>query len=151
MIAICQEYFKVEKWTIWAICAFDKKWSFFYKTIYGQSRIVPEWNLSNVLKKKQRKNKIAFERKLLRILERLMWFKLYFTHLIWIYLKFCQNRRYKWKHTYFYKSWSFFSKWTVWIKPYCLGLNFFQILLDILENATQSEPHVFLIKLVEFL
>ena len=90
--------------------------------------------------------------KLLRILERTMWFKLYFTHLIWIYLKFCQNRRYKWKHTYFYKNWSIFSKLTVWAKPYCPWLIFFfQVLLDILGNATQFEPHVLLIKLVKFL
>ena len=32
--------------------------------------------------KKQRKNKIALKGKLLRILERTMWFKLYFTRLI---------------------------------------------------------------------
>ena len=121
---IFQEYFKVEKWTIWTICAFYKKWLFFYETIYGPYRIVPEWSLSNILKK-QRKNKIAFVRKLLRILEQTMWFKLYFTHLIWIYLKFCQNRRYKWKHMYFYKNWSIFSKWTIRVKPYCLWLNFF--------------------------
>ena len=56
--------------------------------------------------KKQGKNKIDFVRKLLRILERTMWLKLYLTHLIWIYLKFCQNRRYKSKHMYFYKNWS---------------------------------------------
>ena len=75
--------------------------------------------------KKQTKNKIAFVRKLLKIFERTTWFKLYFTHLIWIYFKFCQNRMYKWKHMYFYKSWSVFSKWTIWVKPYCPWLNFF--------------------------
>ena len=64
---IFQEYFKVEKWTIWTICAFYKKWSFFYETIYGPYCIVPEWSLSNIFKKKkQRKNKIAFVRKLQR-------------------------------------------------------------------------------------
>ena len=96
---------------------------------------------------KNRKNKIAFEGKLLRILEWTMWFKLYFTYLIWIYLKFCQNRRYKWKHMHFHKNWSFFSKWTIWVKLYCPWLKFIQILLDILANPTQFEPHVLLIKL----
>ena len=125
MICICQEYFKVEKWTIWTICSFYKKWSFFYETIYAPYRIVPEWSLSNIFKKKQRKNKIAFVRTLLKILERTTWFKSYFTHLIWIYSKLCQNRMYKWKHMYFYKNWSFFSKWTIWVKPYCPWLNVF--------------------------
>ena len=109
-------------WTI-SVNFFYKKWSFFYELIYGPYRIVPEWSLSNILKK-QRKNKIAFVRKLLRILEQTMWFKLYFTHLIWIYLKFCQNRRYKWKHMYFYKNLSIFSKCTIWVNPYCPWLNF---------------------------
>ena len=134
-------------WTI-SVNFFYKKWSFFYELIYGPYRIVPEWSLSNILKK-QRKNKIAFVRKLLRILEQTMWFKLYFTHLIWIYLKFCQNRRYKWKHMYFYKNLSIFSKCTIWVNPYCPWLC--QILLDILGNATQFEPDVLSIKLVEFL
>ena len=93
---------------------------------------------------KKRKNKIAFEGKLLRILQWTMWFKLYFTHLIWIYVKFCQNRRYKWKHMHFYKNWSFFS---IWVKLYCLWLKFIQILLYILPNPTQFEQHVLLIKL----
>ena len=101
--------------------------------------------------KKQRKNKIAFVRKLLRILEKTMWFKLYFTHLIWIYLKFCQNRSYKRKHAHFYKNWSMFSKWKSGLNHIVRDWIFFQILLNILGNATQFEPHVLLIKLVEFL
>ena len=130
---IFQEYFKVEKWTIWTICAFYKKWSFFYETIYGPYCIVPEWSLSNIFKKKKTKKKqnsfckkvATWDTQVATKLQRTTWFKLYFTHLIWIYLKFCQNRRYKWKHMYFYKNWSIFSKWTIRVKPYCLWLNFF--------------------------
>ena len=75
-------------------------------------------------KTKKKQNSFWIERKLLRILERTMWLKLYFTHLIWIYLKFCQNRNYKWKHAHFCKNWSMFSKWTIWVKPYSPWLNF---------------------------
>ena len=88
----------------------------FYETINGPYRIIPEWSLPNIFKKKQRKNKIAFVKKILRILEMTMWFKLHFTCFIWIYLKVCQNRRYKWKLK---------NQWTIWVKPYCPWLNFF--------------------------
>ena len=124
MIGICQEYFKVERWTIWIICAFYKKWSFFMKQYMGHTVLSINEVYQIYLKKKQRKNKITFVRKLLKILEMTTWFKSYFTHLIWIYLKFCQNRMYKWKNMHFYKNWSIFSKWTIWVKPYCPWLNF---------------------------
>ena len=100
--------------------------------------------------KKQRKNKIALKGKLLRILERTMWFKLYFTRLIWIYLKFCQNRRCKWNHMHFYENWSIFSKWTIWVKPYCPLLEFFSDFAKYFGKCN-AVPHVLLIKLVNFL
>ena len=49
VISICQEYFKVEKWTIYA---FDRNLSNFSKRMCGPSRIVPDWSLSYILKKK---------------------------------------------------------------------------------------------------
>ena len=52
VISICCEYFKVEKWITWIICVFDRNLSNVYKRICGPSRIVPDWSLPNILKKK---------------------------------------------------------------------------------------------------
>ena len=52
LIFICREFFKVEKWNIWTICAFDRNLSNFSKRICGPSCIVPDWTLSNILKEK---------------------------------------------------------------------------------------------------
>ena len=52
MISTCRECFKVEKWTIWTKCAFNRNLSNLSKRICGPSRIVPDWSLSNILKEK---------------------------------------------------------------------------------------------------
>ena len=62
------------------ISALNQK--FFMKQYMGHTVLSLNEVYQVNLKKKQKKNKIDFLRKLLRILERTMWLKLYFTHLI---------------------------------------------------------------------
>ena len=125
MIGICQEYFKVGKWTIWTICVFYKKLIIFLWSNIWAKPYCPWMKFIKYILKKTKKKQNSFCKKAIENPWKDNWFKLYFTHLIWIYLKFCQNRMYKWKHMYFYKNWSFFSKWTIWVKPYCPWLNVF--------------------------
>ena len=53
---------------------------------YMGHTVLPLNEVYQIYFKKQRKIKIAFVRNLLKILQRTMWFKLYFTHLIYLNL-----------------------------------------------------------------
>ena len=136
VISICQEYFKVEKWTIWTICAFDRNLSNFSKRICGPSRIVPDWSLSNILKKKA-------------LLMETYWESFkgqcgsnYISHTWYKYTSNLLKKVQMETHVLFIKTDQFFLNVQSGSNRIVRDWSFFQILLDILGNATQFEPHV---------
>ena len=66
-------------------------------------------------------------------------------------LKICQKKVLMETYVFFIKTDQFFLNVQSGSNRIARDWIFFQILQDILGNATQFEPHVFLIKLVKFL
>ena len=123
---------------------FYKKWSFFCELIYGSYCIVPEWSLSNIFKNSFCKEVIEnpWKDDVVQII---------FHTLDLNLLKILSNWKVQMETCIFIKTYQFFlngqSESTHVVRDWI----FCQILLDILGNATQFEPDVLLIKLVEFL
>ena len=64
-VCICQEYFKVEKWTIWTICSFYKKWSFFFMKQYMRHTVLSLNEVYQIYLNKTMKKQNSFCKKVI--------------------------------------------------------------------------------------